>query len=203
MKIRESQFYQRTRWSLKMKNKLLKILLIVMVSTVLLSISSYVIFAAKSEIDVKKERLEKLQTKYSDKQRKIEAEITSMPRNFEEDWKKIREAESKLKEMRMSPEADELISELSTPPSEQPKENLEKTIFYSRLVLTNQNYEGFAAQEKDPVMKAKFEMAAKIMEHKRNLLNEVEKDFKEGKGTFEELNKRIDELMKINPRENG
>jgi hypothetical protein len=191
----------KTRWG-KMKNKLLRILSIVGISTVLLSISAYTIFAEKS-VKAKKERLEILQKEYSDKQRKIEAEIASMPRNSEEDWKKIREAESKLKDMPMSPEANQLIRELSTPPSEQLKENLETRIFYSRLALTNQNYEGFAAQEKDPVMKAKFEIAAKIMEHKRNLLNEVEKDFKEGKGTFEELNKRIDELMKINPRENG
>jgi hypothetical protein len=168
----------------------------------LLSISAYAIFPEKS-VKVKKERLEILQKEYSDKQRKIEAEIASMPRNSEEDWGKIREAETKLKDMPMSPEADQLIRELSTLPSEQPKENLEKRIFYSRMSLTDQNYEGFAAQEKDPVMKAKYENAEKIMEYKRTLLNEVEKDFKEGNGTFDEWNKRIDELMKIDPRQNG
>lgn len=121
-----------------------------------------------------------------------------MPRNSEEDWEKIREAERKLKDMPMSPEADQLVRELSTPSPEQPKKDLEIRIFYSRDSLeTAPNYAGLAKLEKDPVNKEKYEKSAKIMEQKKLLLDQVEKDFKEGKGTFEEWNKRIDELMAI------
>jgi hypothetical protein len=186
-----------------MKNKILKMLSIVTVSTVLIGISSHMIFAEKS-VDAKKKRLEILQKEYSDKQRKIEAEIVSMPRNSEEDWRKIREAESKLKDMPMSPEADQLIRELSPPISEQPRLDIETRIFYSRDILVTKDYYKFLVpQENDPVLKAKYETASKIMEYKKNLLDQVEKDFKEGKGTFEEWNRRIDELMKIDPLQNG
>ena len=180
-----------------MKSKL-KILSIVMVSAALLSISSYVAFAINSDLEVKKERLEKFKIEYREKQRKIEVEISAMPRNSEEDRKKIREAEGNLKNMRMSPEADQLIQELATRISEQPKKNLETRFFYSRDGLhTAPNYAGYAKLEKNPVIKEKYEKSAKIMEQKKSLLNQIEKDFKEGKGTFEEWNKRLDELMAI------
>ncbi|ADY56032.1 hypothetical protein Sgly_1735 [Syntrophobotulus glycolicus DSM 8271] len=182
-----------------MKGKFLKRLTIFAVWTVLLGISFYTAFATKSDTAANKERLQQLQTEYSNKQLEIEAEIGSMPRNTEEDWKKIREAENNLKNMPMQPEANQLMHELSTPISEQPKENLETRIFYSRDALETQNYIALAADEKDPAILASYQKSAKIMEHKKSLLDQVEKDFKEGKGTYEEWNKRIDELMAIDP----
>lgn len=180
-----------------MKRKL-KILSIVAISIILLSISSISAFATKSEIELKKERLDKFQTEYRDKQRKIEAEIGSMSRNSEEDWNKIKAAERNLKNMPMSPEAEQLIRELSTPSPEQPKKDLETKIFYSRdAIETQPNYAGLAKLEENSGIKEKYEKSAKIMEQKKVLLDQVEQDFKEGKGTFEEWNKRIDELMAI------
>ncbi|MFZ3130730.1 MAG: hypothetical protein WA125_06405 [Desulfosporosinus sp.] len=134
-----------------------------------------------------------------DKQVKMEKELGAMPRNTEEDWEKIREAERQLKEMPMSSEADQLLRELAPPSSEQPKIDLETRIFYTRDTLVTQNYADYVKEENDPVLKEKYEKAAKVIEQKKNLLNQVEKDFKEGKATIEECNKRIDELSIIDP----
>lgn len=41
------------------------------------------------------------------------------------------------------------------------------------------------------------------MEEKKNLLNQIEKDFKEGKAIIEECNKGIDELLIVNPLGRG
>ncbi|MDQ7093245.1 hypothetical protein REC12_06555 [Desulfosporosinus sp. PR] len=175
-----------------------KILSIVMISAVLFGTGSYTVLA-KSDIQAKKERLQQLKSEYSNKQRKTEAEIVAMPRNTEKDWEKIREAENNLKNMPMQLEANQIMKELSTPTSEQPKESLKTRIFYSRDDLETQNYLALAANEEDPAIKAKYMKSDKIMEHKKSLLDQVEKDFNEGKGTYEEWNKRIDELMAIDP----
>ncbi|MBC8014454.1 MAG: hypothetical protein H7X79_01765 [Sporomusaceae bacterium] len=89
---------------------------------------------------------------------------------------------------------------LSMKNTENSKKDFETRIFYGRdTLLTDSIYEGLAKNEKDPVKKVRYEKAAKIMEQKIILFNQVEKDFKEGRGTFEEWNKRLDELMAISP----
>jgi len=122
-----------------MKGKFSRILSIVAVSTVS-TVLLVLVLITKSDTSAKKERLQQIQTEYSNKQRKIEAEIVSMPRNTEEDWGKIREVERNLKEMPMPPEADQLIRELSQPSSAQPKIDLETRIFYSRDSLGTESF---------------------------------------------------------------
>lgn len=176
-----------------------KILSIITLSAVLISFSSYAVFAKKSDIEAKKIRLQQLQTEYHNKQVKMEKELEVMPNKTEDDREKIREAERQLKEMPMSPEANQLLLELSPSSTEQPKIDLEKRFFYRRDELNNQNYTARVLEEKDPVLKKRYEKAAKVIEQSKNSLDLIEKDFKEGKATIEECNKRIDELAKIDP----
>lgn len=182
-----------------MKSKYKNKLSIAAILMIVISSGAYVIFANKSDVEVKKERLEKLETEYKDNQRKMEEEILAMPRNSEEDWKKVREAEAKLKELPMTSEANQLISQLEPSVAEKLKTDLETRIFYSRDTLISENYKDMVESENDPILKEKYKKAAKIVEQRKHLLDQVEKDFKDGKGTFEELNKRIDELMAIDP----
>jgi len=181
-----------------MKKKLLPVIAVTMVSVSVISFSTYAAFKEKSRAEIKTEKLDILKSKQSDNQKKIEEKIHSTKRNSEDIREIVKDGERNLIEMRKL-EKDQSIDESASSGDENQKTELEKRFFYSNDILATNSYEDIAKQEKDPDVKAKYEKADKVVKYKKALLDKVEKDFYEGKGTYEEWNKRIDELMSIDP----
>jgi peptidoglycan hydrolase CwlO-like protein len=139
-----------------------------------------------ADIVTKEERLNQLQVAEKEEKAKLE----TMPNQTLKEIEKKVEQGHKVKKIGL--EAGKLIEELAPPID---SKYLQGEIVALRRVMDTKFY--YKTKVDDPTYGTAYAKAVEILEMKKQILSQIEKDLKENKKSIEELTKELEELKKI------
>jgi hypothetical protein len=151
-----------------------------------------VVFSQSTLADVEAGKLEKAERYQKLKQEEAaeRTKLESMPANTKEEVEK--QVQQGLKVKQRGLEAGKLREEL------QPKDakvRLEEDLRTVRNIFTTKKY--YAGMVNDPVYGEQYKKAYEILMMKFEVLEKIERDFKENNKPVEQLQKELDDLLKL------